>query len=368
MKLARLSGLVAGFTLLALLGGCAPTKSVDYSAFKQAKPRSILVLPPLNESPDVKATYSMLSQVTFPLAEAGYYVVPVALADETFRQNGLTSAGDVHQVSPAKLREIYGADAALYVTVSDYGTRYMVISSATIVTASAKLVDLRSGTTLWTGSATASSEEGNGGNNGGLVGMLITAAVKQIINSSVEDAGYPIAGMTSARLLGRPAGRTVVRPALAEVRQRLSRAPGYGDVSVASVQAAGRGLAAALRLAMYWRIRSSSNARMARRSSSRRRPMASNCRRRSSGSACRSLRSQTSQSRGTAKRPAMVCSTTSDGCPPLVSKCRNWLTVTPNRSAICRWVRAFCWRRRRRFCAKLMENSPSQGKSLPPPR
>ncbi|AGV62119.1 DUF799 domain-containing protein [Pseudomonas aeruginosa] len=208
MKLARLSGLLAGFTLLALLGGCAPTKSVDYSAFKQAKPRSILVLPPLNESPDVKATYSMLSQVTFPLAEAGYYVVPVALADETFRQNGLTSAGDVHQVSPAKLREIYGADAALYVTVSDYGTRYMVISSATIVTASAKLVDLRSGTTLWTGSATASSEEGNGGNNGGLVGMLITAAVKQIINSSVEDAGYPIAGMTSARLLsaGQPGG------------------------------------------------------------------------------------------------------------------------------------------------------------------
>ena len=157
MKLARLSGLVAGFTLLALLGGCAPTKSVDYSAFKQAKPRSILVLPPLNESPDVKATYSMLSQVTFPLAEAGYYVVPVALADETFRQNGLTSAGDVHQVSPAKLREIYGADAALYVTVSDYGTRYMVISSATIVTASAKLVDLRSGTTLWTGAATTAA-------------------------------------------------------------------------------------------------------------------------------------------------------------------------------------------------------------------
>ncbi|RMS58393.1 hypothetical protein ALP65_02991 [Pseudomonas aeruginosa] len=40
------------------------------------------------------------------------------------------------------------------------------------------------------------------------MGMLITAAVKQIINSSVEDAGYPIAGMTSARLLsaGQPGG------------------------------------------------------------------------------------------------------------------------------------------------------------------
>ena len=203
-----LSKLLACLGLVALVSGCAPTKSLDYSAFKQARPRSILVLPPLNESPDVKATYSMLSQVTFPLAEAGYYVVPVAVMDETFRQNGLSSAGDVHQVSPAKLREIYGADAALYVTVSQYGTQYMLISSATIVTASAKLVDLKTGTTLWTGSASASSEENNNGNNGGLVGMLITAAVKQIINSTVEDAGYPIAGITSARLLsaGHPAG------------------------------------------------------------------------------------------------------------------------------------------------------------------
>ena len=200
--------LLAGLSLLTLLVGCAPTRTVDYSAFKQARPRSILVLPPLNESPDVKATYSMLSQVTYPLAEAGYYVVPVALADETFRQNGLSNAGDIHQVSPAKLHEIYGADAGLYVTVSEYGTSYMLISSATVVTASAKLIDLKSGTTLWTGSATASSEEGNSGNNGGLVGMLITAAVKQIINSAVEDSGYPIAGITSARLLsaGHPAG------------------------------------------------------------------------------------------------------------------------------------------------------------------
>lgn len=201
MMRAGLTRLILGFSLLSLLAGCAPTKTVDYSAFKQARPRSILVLPPLNESPDVKATYSMLSQVSYPLAEAGYYVVPVALADETFRQNGLSNAGDIHQVSPAKLHEIYGADAGLYVTVSQYGTSYMLISSATIVTASAKLIDLKSGTTLWTGSATASSEEGNSGNNGGLVGMLVTAAVKQIINSAVEDSGYPIAGITSARLL-----------------------------------------------------------------------------------------------------------------------------------------------------------------------
>nr|WP_312934575.1 DUF799 domain-containing protein [Pseudomonas sp.] len=192
--------MIVGACVLALFAGCAERKTVDYSAYKQSRPKSILVLPPLNQSPDVKATYSMLSQVTYPLAEAGYYVMPVALVAETFNQNGMNQPEDVHALQPRKLHEIFGADAGLYVTVSDYGTRYMVLSSATIVTASAKLVDLKTGSTLWTGSATASSQE-NQQNQGGLIGMLIVAAVNQIVSSVQEDAGYPIAGITSARLL-----------------------------------------------------------------------------------------------------------------------------------------------------------------------
>ncbi|NWA02418.1 DUF799 domain-containing protein [Pseudomonas gingeri] len=197
----RFLSVMGGLIMVSLLAGCAhPIKSLDYSAYKQARPRTILVLPPVNESPDIKGSYSLLSQVTFPLAEAGYYVMPVALVDETFKQNGLSSPAEIQNTSPVKLREIFGADAAMYITVTQYGTKYMVLSSNTIVTANAKLVDLKSGTTLWTGSATASSEEGNNSNQGGLVGMLITAAVKQIINSST-DAGHPIAGLASRRLM-----------------------------------------------------------------------------------------------------------------------------------------------------------------------
>src|SRR5471030_3532709 len=102
--------LMAGLLALAVLGGCVSPKTVDYSAYKQSRPKTILVLPPLNDSPDVKASYSMLSQVTFPLAEAGYYVLPIALVDETFRQNGLTTPADIHQAPADKLRNIFGAD------------------------------------------------------------------------------------------------------------------------------------------------------------------------------------------------------------------------------------------------------------------
>jgi len=193
---------------LSLLGGCATTqKAYDYTAFREARPASILVLPPVNESPDIKATHSMLSHATAPLAESGYYVFPVTLVDETFKHNGLTAPADIHEVAPAKLREIFGADAALYISVKQYGTSYKVIASETRVTAEARLVDLRSGNQLWHGVATASSAENDSNSGGGLAGLLIKAVVRQILETIVEQ-GHVIAGQTSSRLLsaGMPNG------------------------------------------------------------------------------------------------------------------------------------------------------------------
>jgi hypothetical protein len=192
----------------ALFAACAqPVKHVDYTAFKNTKPRSILVLPPDNSTTDVTASYSMLSQMTMPLAEAGYYVIPVAVMEETFKQNGLTTAGDIQQTSPAKLRDIFGADAVLYSHITQYGTQYRVLDSVTVVTASAKLVDLKTGDVLWQGTASANSNEGNNGTGGGLIGMLVIAAIKQIANSAI-DKSHDIAGVTSYRLLhaGPPNG------------------------------------------------------------------------------------------------------------------------------------------------------------------
>lgn len=190
------------------LAGCAnqPAK-FDYTAYRQAKPQSILVLPPLNETPDIGATFAMLSKATYPLAESGYYVMPVSLVSETFKQNGLNNPAEIHAVAPAKLKEIFGADAALYIKVDKYGSTYTVLNSVAIVSAQAKLVDLNTGNTLWSGSASASNNEGNNNSGGGLAGLLVAAIVKQIMNN-VTDASYIVAGTTSARLLsaGRPNG------------------------------------------------------------------------------------------------------------------------------------------------------------------
>lgn len=208
MKISVFIKCLPALLAVVLLGGCvAPPAKYDYSAFRESRPASILVLPPLNGSPDINATYSMLAQTTVPLAESGYYVFPVSLVDEAFKQNGMTTPADIHQISGNKLREIFGADAALYINIRQYGTSYAIIASETRVTAEGRLVDLRSGKTLWVGSATASSNEGNNNSGGGLVGLLVKAVVSQIIDS-LSNRGHAIAGITSNRLLaaGRPNG------------------------------------------------------------------------------------------------------------------------------------------------------------------
>lgn len=196
--------LVSFASALAFLTGCATApQGYDYTAFIKARPASLLVLPPLNDSPSVTATAGMWSHATLPLAEAGYYVLPVTLVDETLRQNGVTTAHDAHAIPGPKLREVFGADAAVYLTVKKYGTTYALLSSETRVTVEGRIVDLRSGDVLWQGQATASSEEQQQQSQGGLVGMLVTAVVKQIVGTAT-DAAYKYAGVAGQRMLGAP--------------------------------------------------------------------------------------------------------------------------------------------------------------------
>ena len=170
---------------LALCSACVTTVPHDYSAYRAHMPRSILVLPPLNETVDVEAPYSYLSTVSMPLGEAGYYVFPVAVIDAFMKDNGLPTPYEMQSVSLEKIRQIIGADAVLYVTIEQWGQKYQILSSNTVVNARARLVDVATGTTLWEGAAHA-VEGSSGGND--LISALIVAAVEQVIDSTTDRA------------------------------------------------------------------------------------------------------------------------------------------------------------------------------------
>jgi hypothetical protein len=182
---ARIFQVIASAGVAFLLAGCATPARYDYTNHRQHPPRSILILPPLNESASVEGPYSFLSTVSHPVAERGYYVFPVAVVDRFFKENGMPTAGEMHQVSLEKVLEVTGADAVLFVTLEEYGSKYQLINSATIVRVRAQLVDTRTGLLLWEGKAAA--EQGSGG-SGNLLGDIIAAAITQAINSGTDAA------------------------------------------------------------------------------------------------------------------------------------------------------------------------------------
>jgi hypothetical protein len=185
---------VCAFVLVA----CAAPAPRDDSLFKAANPASILILPPLNASPDVDATNAVFAALTQPLSERGYYVFPVALVRETFEQNGLSQAADIHDLPLEKINAIFGADAVMYVTINEYGASIGRLGEV-VVSAQASLKSTRTGQTIWSHGASASSAEGQNNQGTGALGLLLTAVIKQIVNT-VTDSAYPVATVMTGRL------------------------------------------------------------------------------------------------------------------------------------------------------------------------
>lgn len=133
-----------------LVAGCAtapPAK--DMSRFQAVAPRSLLVVPVVNQSVDVTASDYFLSTVSVPLAEKGYYVFPVHLVKRVLEDDGLADAMLVHSAPAEKLGSMFGADAILYVTIEGWDARYYVLNTTVTVQIAYLIKDGRSGETLW---------------------------------------------------------------------------------------------------------------------------------------------------------------------------------------------------------------------------
>ena len=191
--------LFSGLLLLWVTGCAVPVTEPphDYTTYREHAPRSILVLPPLNESVEVGAPYSYLSTVTRPIAERGYYVFPVSVIDAFMKENGLPSAGEMHGVSLDKIDETFGADAILYITIVDWGQKYQMVNSKTVVSVKGRLVDVPSGTTLWTGDVRVVWNSTDPEDS--LAEALIGAIIVQIENT-VRDAPRLLAKRANRRM------------------------------------------------------------------------------------------------------------------------------------------------------------------------
>lgn len=194
------------FLLLVLLAGCSVTakepKQPEYTQFYAKQPRSIVVVPVVNESPEVSAGEVFMSTVSAPLGERGYYVFPVYVTDVLLRDLGLTEPGLIRQMPPQKFNDLFGADAVLFITITDWSTKYIVLQSSVTVSMDYTLVDTRSGEVLWRRSRTVVKSSG-GAASGNPIADLIVMSIDAAITALATDY-RPLAQQANVTLLAAP--------------------------------------------------------------------------------------------------------------------------------------------------------------------
>ncbi len=144
-----MSRLIMAIALFALLSGCSTSQPKDYTKFNDASPKSILIVPVVNNSAEVTAPDYFLSTVTIPLAEQGYYVFPVNLVKRMLEDDGLSDSSLVHTAPVERLCNLFGSDAVLYVTINQWDAKYMVLTAQVTVDLTYIIKGGATGETLW---------------------------------------------------------------------------------------------------------------------------------------------------------------------------------------------------------------------------
>lgn len=161
------------------------------------KPRSVVVLPPVNHAADLRASESVYPHIYVALAAKGYEVPAPTIVQEVLRANGVTDWGLVQEIPVEKLAEVFGTDAALFVDVHDYGTHYQVVRTVARVELQGRLVSLKTSRLLWEGRAKYESADQD---TSSLGAMLINALVSQVVRDSSNFA-YRVASMAAGQLI-----------------------------------------------------------------------------------------------------------------------------------------------------------------------
>lgn len=171
-----------------MVAGCASAPpAYDFTTFRQANPKSILVVPALNNTVSVDAADIFHSTVSRPFAERGYYVFPAHMVKSLLEQDGLADAGLVHSADPRRLGKLFGCDAVLYIAINKWESQYAIISTSTNVAFQYSLKSCTTGQDLWLTKTALSYSPQQNNNTGNPLANLIAQAIVSAIEKAAPN-------------------------------------------------------------------------------------------------------------------------------------------------------------------------------------
>lgn len=180
---------LAFITSIFFLSGCGPsyvTKGAEFPKMYEEQPRSLLILPPMNESTDAEAKDYYMTTTEMPFALMGYYTFPTEMVSDIMKQEGVYDTEILYNMPLDKYSEYFGADAVLFTRIKKWDVSYMVVESTLTVSIEAKIVSTKTSQELWGYTGTVIVDLTGGGAGGGL-GELIAKVIIAAINTATAD-------------------------------------------------------------------------------------------------------------------------------------------------------------------------------------
>lgn len=171
---------------LLLLAACGPNvEPYNYTKFYAEKPKSILIVPVLNQSNEAEAADFFLTTLPIPLAERGYYVFPTNMVKRAMEADGLSDPSLIHNTDVTKLASLFGTDSVIFVEILNWESKYVILSSNTIVKFRYTIRSGKTGEVLW--DKESQVVHSNSGNSGNIFADLIATAILGAIDSMKSD-------------------------------------------------------------------------------------------------------------------------------------------------------------------------------------
>jgi hypothetical protein len=198
-----------------LLAGCATAPAVkNYSVFRAEGPRSILVVPVMNNTVSVTAPEFFLSTISKPFAERGYYVFPAHMIKRLMEDEGLGDPGLIHNVDATKFQTLFGCDSVLFITIQRWDAQYIILKTTTTVQFDYTLKSCKTGSILWSDSQQLKySPQTN--NTGNPIANLIVEAIAAAIEKAAPNY-LPLTIQANALAAGTPGKGIPAGPYLSE--------------------------------------------------------------------------------------------------------------------------------------------------------
>ncbi|MGM9773832.1 MAG: GNA1162 family protein [Candidatus Egerieousia sp.] len=90
------------------------TRSSQYAKMYEEKPLTLLVMPPINNTPNVEAKDLLYTSISRPLLESGYYVVSPLLAMDILKAESAYDSENFVNAPLETFKKFFGADAVVF--------------------------------------------------------------------------------------------------------------------------------------------------------------------------------------------------------------------------------------------------------------